>query len=189
MCKFPQKNLRNSSVLRRFCHPKLSKDRAIFFFYCDPLHFVAILLHSAFRVHYGVCSGGQAGGSAPMLTMHCGARIPRRPPSFAVSVKKCPAEVGNGNYRLARTGQLTLESINLNYKTGSRTICRRIPDVARTFVHEIGPVHNAAIRPQDVTGAQCGHSCVCRRCAMPIPRDGTRDLPKCERWAFFAFHL
>lgn len=96
LCKLPQKNFRNSSVLRRFCHPKLSKDRAIFFFYCDPLHFVAILLHSAFRVHHGVCSGGQAGGSAPMLTMHRGARIPRRPPSFAVSAKKCPAEVENG---------------------------------------------------------------------------------------------
>lgn len=99
LCKFPQKNFRNSSVLRRFCHPKLSKDRAIFFLYCDPLHFVAILLHSAFWVHHGVCSGSQAGGSAPMLTMHRGARIPRRPPSFAVSVKKRPAEVGNGNYR------------------------------------------------------------------------------------------
>lgn len=108
--KFPQKNLRNSSVLRRFCHPKLSMDRAIFFFYCDPLHFVAILLHSTFRVHRGVCSGGQAGGSAPMLTMHRGARIPRRPPSFAVSVKKCPAEVGNGNYR--RTDRSTYARVD-----------------------------------------------------------------------------
>lgn len=119
---------------------------ASFFFYCHAFHLVASLLHSAFRVHHGVCCGGQAGASAPMLTMHRGARIPRRPPSFAVSVKKCPAEVGNGNYRLARTGQLTLESINLNYKTGSRTICRRIPDVARTFAHEIGPARNVKIR-------------------------------------------
>ena len=99
-----------------------------------------------------------------MLTMHRGARIPRRPPSFAVSLKNAPQRSETAII-VARTGQLTLESINLNYKMGSRTICRRIPDVARTFAHEIGParnaairpqdVRNAAIRPQDVTGAQC----------------------------------
>ena len=90
-----------------------------------------------------------------MLTMHRGARIPRRPPSFTASALKCAPQRSEMAITVARTDQLTLESINLNYKTGSRTICRRIPDVARTFVHEIGPVSNAAIRPQDVTGAQC----------------------------------
>ena len=89
-----------------------------------------------------------------MLTMHRGARIPRRRLLLPFPLKNAPQRSETA-ITVARTDQLTLESINLNYKTGSRTICRRIPDVARTFAHEIGPVHNAAIRPQDVTGAQC----------------------------------
>lgn len=81
-------------------------------FYCIP-HSGSIM---------AVCSGGQAGGSAPMLTMHRGARIPRRPPSFTASALKCAPQRSEMAITVARTDQLMFEPINLNYKTGSRTM-------------------------------------------------------------------
>ena len=80
-----------------------------------------------------------------MLTMHRGARIPRVRLLLPFPLKNAPQRSETA-ITVARTDQLTLESINLNYKTESRTICRRIPDVARTFAHEIGPARNAEIR-------------------------------------------
>ena len=74
-----------------------------------------------------------------MLTMHRGARIPRRPPSFTASALKCAPQRSEMAITVARTDQLMFEPINLNYETGRG----RFVDGSRCCADislEIGPV-------------------------------------------------